>query len=251
MALRLVSYNILADSYVRRSWYPRCTDEALDPVRRRAALCEHVAQLGAAVLCMQEVEGRALEALADRLSPAGYRHLYLPKGESKPDGCATFYRTDRVELVGQNRHHYGDGSGHVALIANLIFEGRELAVANTHVRWSPPTTPLSESFGHRQLGELASSIAGDAWVVCGDFNMKPEAPALDLLRDRGLFDVYESAPAHTCNPNGEAKRIDFVFAGRALVADPLPVPAIDDRTPLPSDSEPSDHLAIGADLRWR
>jgi endonuclease/exonuclease/phosphatase family metal-dependent hydrolase len=254
MPLRLVTYNILADAYIRRSWYPRCTDEALEPARRRQALCEHVAGLGAAVVCMQEVEGRALEALASRLSSAGYRYGYARKGGGKPDGCATFYDPAALGLIEEQRLTYGDGSGHVALIMRFDRAGDPLTVANTHVRWSPPETPLEDSHGYRQLGELAAAL-GDAEraVVCGDFNLEPEAAALDLLRAAGLVDVHAAAagPGYTCNPNGEAKRIDFVFAGAALAATPVAVPVIDDHTPLPSLEQPSDHLAVGVELEWR
>jgi hypothetical protein len=60
--------------------------------------------------------------------------------------------------------------------------------------------------------------------------------------------LEEQPRAFTCNPNGRAKRIDYLLHTADLRANPWPVPAITDTTPLPSDNEASEHLLIAATL---
>jgi endonuclease/exonuclease/phosphatase family metal-dependent hydrolase len=93
--------------------------------------------------------------------------------------------------------------------------------------------------------------ACDGWVVCGDLNARPDSKLVKRILARGLRDGYAGlGEAFTCNANGEAKRIDFLFHTASLSAVPLPLRTIDDVTVLPSAEEPSDHLAIGAAVSW-
>jgi endonuclease/exonuclease/phosphatase family metal-dependent hydrolase len=84
--------------------------------------------------------------------------------------------------------------------------------------------------------------------VCGDFNAQPGDPLVRAFAEAGLLDAYEGRHQPTCNANGKAKAIDFLFHSRALRAQPDRLPELDDRTPMPSETEPSDHLPIAARL---
>lgn len=249
MGLRVVSYNILADSYVEPSYFPRTPAEILDAGRRRPALAARIAGLGADVVCLQEVEPDAL-AIVRAALPA-HQACFEPK-RGKPDGVATLVRgvvRHRASVV------YPDGTGHVALLLAVEHEGRLLGVANTHLKWGPPPgAPVSVAQAEALLDAIdrfEPACAG--WVVCGDFNARPESVPIERMRARGLRDGYAAYRAHdafTANANAEAKRIDFVLHAPSLTAVPLPLPAITAETPLPSAAEPSDHLPIGADLTW-
>ena len=283
--LRVVSWNVLAQGYVRRAYYPHTPDSALEPARRRAAviarLVDHARD--ADVVCLQEIERAPFEAAAHAL--AGFvGRLVLKTGRS--EGCAIFARESLApawrELV------YADRSGHVAIGASLA--GGAVSIASTHLKWSPPDTPLTPPplepsrhewmhgpvsaaaarlppggepgslrvtaasgphHGHVELVELLDAwvTPGSSWVLTGDFNLEPGDDALRVASARGLRDAYDgSAAAPTCNSNGKAKRIDFVWTTADLAAAPAAVRAIADDTPLPSDDEPSDHLAIGATI---
>ena len=244
--MRLVSYNVLADAYIRREWYPHTSDDVLEPGARTAALIDRIIGFDADVIALQEVEAPVLSAIGAAL--AGYRGRFLQKGAGRPDGCATFIRTplDRfIEL------RYSDGTGHVALIAAIELDGRPLAIANTHVRWSPPETPPAEHHGVRQLGELVARRGPLPWVICGDLNAGPDSAAIKSVLAAGFRDAYADRPdAYTCNSNGVVKRIDFILATPELATTALPPPPITAETPLPSTAEPSDHLPIAVDLAW-
>lgn len=259
MAFKVASYNILADAYLRRGWYPRVPPELLARQRRRQALLERVAGLDADVLCLQEVEKGALADLRARLSPLGYAVCHGRKGAGKPDGCATLVRGLAVREVRRLAFSDGEGrgghSGHIALLVTVEQEGRAVCIVNTHVRWDPPGTPPGQGFAPRQLGELLAQRprgdggawpAGLDWILCGDLNLTPESPVLDLLRQEGLRDSHGAPRPPTCYVGGRAVSIDYLWHSPGLRAAPLEPPLIDDDTPLPSPSEPSDHLPICA-----
>ena len=138
-------------------------------------------------------------------------------------------------------------------IVELLHEGRPLTVATTHLRYDPPARARAEKVGLRQVRELMEMVesAGSALVVCGDFNVGADSAVTATLREHGLLDAYAGCDdAFTCNANGRCQRIDYICHGEAFSAQPRPIPAISDQTPLPSTSQPSDHLAIVACLRW-
>nr|MDJ0705182.1 hypothetical protein [Leptolyngbyaceae cyanobacterium MO_188.B28] len=71
----------------------------------------------------------------------------------------------------------------------------------------------------------------------------------ELLKNN-LMDVYANKEQPTCNPNWRAKRIDYIFHSTNIASKPAKLMEIDDITPLPSEVEPSDHLAIMALLTF-
>lgn len=247
----IASYNILADSYVRPDWFPRTPAALLEPGARTAAVADRVAELGVDVVCLQEVEPAVFAAVERRLG-SGWGSAYARKGRGKPDGCATFV-SSRLPWKRATPHHYADGTGHLALVAVVELAGVELAVANTHVRWSPPGSPEAEHHGHQQLGELLAArdqlAAGARWVICGDFNLRPGAAPLSRLEAAGFSDAFAGRQDDfTTNSAGGAKRIDYIFYGAGLSCRGASVATIDDATPLPSESEPSDHVPVVAEL---
>lgn len=247
----IASYNVLADSYVRPDWFPKTPAALLEPGARTSALADRVAGLGVDIVCLQEVEPEVFAAVERRLGSA-WGSAYARKGRGKPDGCATFV-SERLSWKRATPHHYADGTGHLALVAVLELAGVELAVANTHVRWSPADSPEAEHHGHRQLGELLAArdqlAAGARWVVCGDLNLRPGAGPLARLEAAGFSDAFAGRPeGFTTNSAGGAKRIDYIFYGAGLSCLGASVETIDGTTPLPSDKEPSDHLPVVAEL---
>jgi mRNA deadenylase 3'-5' endonuclease subunit Ccr4 len=238
--MRVVSYNLLADSYIKPSYYPRVDPRHLDPTWRRPAILDRIASFDADVICLQEVEAPVFAALQDRLNRfAGH---YAPKDQGKPDGCATFAR---VPVRNPGRLVYADGSGHIALMVEVELDGRTLGIANTHFRWGPPGTTI----GLEQARELLDAIGTGLWVVCGDFNADPMSALVAEFGRRSFSDAYAELDCPTCNANGVAKRIDFIMY-RGLACQPDPIPPIAETTPLPSAEQPSDHLPISARFTW-
>jgi CCR4-NOT transcription complex subunit 6 len=249
-ALDVMSWNVLADAYVRAEYYPYSDAALLAPGARTAAILARISDRDAAVVCLQEVEPALVGALEATFG-ARYAVCFAPK-RGRPDGVAMLVRRE-LDLAGTRELVFADGrgaedSGHVALIAEI--EG--VTVATTHLRWDPPGTPRELRWAVAQADELAALARGPgACVVCGDLNLADDDPVLASLAAAGLCDAYAAAPSPTANANGRAKRIDYLLYTPSLSAIPAPLPAIDDTTPLPSAEEPSDHLAIAARFTWR
>jgi mRNA deadenylase 3'-5' endonuclease subunit Ccr4 len=210
---------------------------------------------------MQEVERDVFAALQEGFSARGYHGNYAPKVGSRPDGCAIFFRADDFDLVSEQTLVYADGvgappSGHIAQILYLEHESRHLALLNTHLKWDPPGTPCNRQWGRRQASEAIRALAGApcgdaAKILCGDFNVTPDSPVIELFREADFDYAHRSCPSlFTCNSNGQPKLIDYLFHNPALHSKPLPSMQIDAKTPLPSTDCPSDHLPLVAEFEW-
>lgn len=259
MGFKVATYNVLASAYINRGWYPHTTESYLSPAWRVPAVAKRIRELAADILCLQEVEAVQFKAVADLLEPLGYHGQLALKGRGKPDGCATFFRTDRFDLLEARRIDYDDGnptSGHIAQVLLFRHGARVLGVANTHLRWDPPQTPLEQRIGYRQARQLLDAVrgwsqTGCGWVVCGDLNVEPDSDLVGLLRSAGMdFSHRLFRAAATSNTNGRTKMLDYVFHNNALSAVPLPLPALRVSTPMPGPDHPSDHLPVVAEFEW-
>ncbi len=257
----MTTYNVLAQSYVRPDRYRLSPAKALDVHWRRDAVADHVASLGGDLICLQEVEPDGFEVIARRTKDLGYEDHFLSKGRGRPDGCATFFDPTVLEPKSVVEHHYRDGrgaepdSGHVAEIFVFELERHTLAVANTHLRWDPPDTPIRNQLGYRQVLELLDTLEAldatiDATIVCGDFNAEPDSDVVTLLENRGFRSSHsETQGASTSNAGGRAKTIDYMFHTTALESAPIELPLIEDDTAMPSDEYQSDHLPVQSRFR--
>jgi endonuclease/exonuclease/phosphatase family metal-dependent hydrolase len=263
MSFTAATYNVLATAYINPQWYAGVPPELLDPGRRIPALVRHVESLDADLLCLQEVEADTFAALRQRLGPLGYEGRCEMKGGNRPDGCAVFFRRGLFTLRAVQRLDYHNGergpqgdSGHVALLLCLEHEGRLLGVADTHLRWDRPGTPRTGQVGLRQIVELMETCASFSpacrgWLVCGDFNSTPDGEVVDALRQGG-FEFAHAGRTHvrSCVANRRARLIDYLFHTGQLRSQPFDPPPIEDRTKLPSEEQPSDHVALMAEIGW-
>lgn len=250
----MATWNALATAYIRPAYYPRTPPALLHPAWRVPALVEHARRLDADLLCLQEVETAVFRAFEEGLT--GYQGVHALKGLKRPDGCATFFRTGAFTSLDTRRIEYPDRSGHIAQWLFLEHEGKRLALVNTHLKWDPPATPRERQWGFGQIAQALKSFDGreaasDGQIVCGDFNATPESDVVDALRSAGFDYAHrDSGAIHTCNSNGEAKLIDYLFSRGSLLAHAVMPPAIDGETPLPSEARPSDHLPLAARFEW-
>lgn len=258
MSFVVCSYNILANSYIEPRYFPHVALEHLRPEWRMGALADAIAGMAAQIICLQEIEADSFALLRDRLGPMGYDGIFLKKAGERRDGCATFFDRTLFSLQDVRRLSYDDGvegqpaSGNVALMLRLRHGERSLGVATSHFKWQALTTPHELRIGLRQARQLVAELVPcDAWIVSGDFNATADTLTLDTFWRAGFADAYATRPNdYTCNSNEIVKRIDYLLHRGPLRAVPHALPPIDSTTPLPSQEQPSDHLAIRATFEW-
>lgn len=250
--MRLISWNVLADSYIRTSLYPRSDNDLLVRGRRIPLIIDHIEADQADVFCLQEVEPELMELASRRL---GGWSLHFEQKRGKPDGCAILGRP-HVLIEHVAPLVFSDGppdradSGHVAAVASVRTEAFVLQLITTHLRWDPPGTPPERRWAVREVRELLTHLRAPA-IVCGDLNIEPSDIVYHLLIDAGLVDAGARANRPTANPNGRAKRIDYFFHSEALGAQLLVQHSVDHESVLPSRPMPSDHVPIALQLEPR
>lgn len=251
--IRLLSWNVLADAYIRARFYPRVDPALLAPGARTHAIVRYLVEGDADVACLQEIE----PPLIDAIDRAGGWTVHAAMKPGKADGCAIVARRGAT-LDAVRRIAYADGapdrrdSGHIALLAMLRAGQATYQIATTHLRWDPPDTHQDARWAIREIEQLLAGLVPiDNAIVCGDLNVEPTDAVYARLLAAGLVDPMAAALQPTANPNGRAKRIDHILVGRDVVAQPLPIVSIADYSVLPSSEMPSDHVPIGVAIAGR
>jgi hypothetical protein len=171
------------------------------------------------------------------------------KGEKRPDGCATFFRSGRFTLLAERRIAFSDGdggrdSGNIVQLLLLGHEGKRLEIANTHLKWDPPETPRERKSGYRQILQAIEALhpdgsSPDGQILCGDLNVDPDSDVIEALLAVGFDFAHRQCPgAFTCNSNKQAKLIDHLFYRGSLRARPIAPAKVEAETPLPSPEPP-------------
>lgn len=253
--LTLLTWNILAQAYVRPDRYPHSTPDALAPGPRRERVLDHLAAHAADVLCLQEVDPDVFEAALEALPD--HEGFYVARRE-RPDGSAVLHRRS-LEVLDREALHYAaadPGRDDVAAIVTLAVGDRRLGVVSTHLRWQPRTTPREAHVGRRQLLEVLDRAQGSsvsAWLVAGDFNALSESVVLQAALERGYrLSCRSQRPWDTVNIGGRRRKLDYVlYTPDALEPHPGRLPTLERSTPMPSAEHPSDHLPLEVGYTWR
>ncbi|GBF89998.1 hypothetical protein Rsub_02704 [Raphidocelis subcapitata] len=104
-AVRVMSYNILADQYAGTSYaqkvlFDYCPTPLLDNNYRRQLVLEEVAAYQPDVLCLQEVDDKVFsEYLRPHLARLGFEGRYTNKQGRVREGAAMFWRASRFSLA--------------------------------------------------------------------------------------------------------------------------------------------------------
>ncbi|CAE5959338.1 unnamed protein product [Arabidopsis arenosa] len=105
---RLVSYNILAQVYVKSALLPHSPPACLKWKARSHAILSVLKNLKADFFCLQEVDEYD-SFYRNNMESLGYSGIYIQRtGQRKRDGCAIFYKPSCAELVTKERIEYND-----------------------------------------------------------------------------------------------------------------------------------------------
>lgn len=184
--IRVMSYNILAQSLIRREQYP-ASGNSLKWAIRRPALLEEIAHYAPHLLCMQEVDSARVQWWKQELAQKGM-HMCFHAREGKAHGCLLAWDKSMFELVETKKILHDDAdqkfqsiTGNIAIAVKLKrSNGEELVLATSHLYWHPDAN--YERF--RQVITLLQEVEkmNCKHVVIGaDTNSAPWSPAYQFL----------------------------------------------------------------------
>ncbi|XP_034484503.1 nocturnin isoform X6 [Drosophila innubila] len=201
--IRLLQWNILSQTLGQHNdGFVRCPEEALTWQHRKYLIVQEILQNQPDVVCLQEVDH--FKFLQTVLGSQNYAGIFFPKPDSPclyieqnngPDGCALFYKKDKLQLMGYDTRIlevWRVQSNQVAIAARLQLKatGKEFCVCTTHLkaRRGALLAKLRNEQG-RDLIRFVKQFAGESpLLLCGDFNAEPIEPiyatilSCDLLK---------------------------------------------------------------------
>ena len=274
---RVVSWNALAQVYVRSTWFGWSPRPCLKQARRWKQMHAIIDGLRADVLLMQEVD--EYEAVhRPFLEQLGFDGVYLQRPGSKRDGCLVAFRRDAWELaappveVQLNAIAERDGDerlkrDNVALAVHLRSRppSRSAVFATTHLFWDPamPDVKLAQA---RAVATAVLETARNAGVPCAvlgaDLNSTPDSDVVceftercgfaDALREARLLRGADDEIVTNVTPTFTAAIDHVLVHGKGAAVDAwldLPGAAHPDTSGgLPNLLYPSDHLPVVVDI---
>ncbi|KAK7309468.1 hypothetical protein RJT34_06221 [Clitoria ternatea] len=103
----LISYNILAQAYVKSTLFPHSPSPCLKWKLRSNSILYVLKNLGTDFFCLQEVDEYD-SFYKGNMQDLGYSSVYMKRSGQKRDGCGLFYKHDRAELVLEEKIEYND-----------------------------------------------------------------------------------------------------------------------------------------------
>lgn len=239
-ALRVCSWNVLADAYLRPQYYPHLP-VLPGPGERRGAVAGVAAALVSRVdvFCAQEVDEATAASIAAALGP-GFESLFACRPGSRVEGSF-------IAARGALEPSFSSGSAGVAdhrwVATRLAGPAGPVQVVGTHLPWAP--AGAVPHVGVTAASQMLGDLDFDA-VLVGDLNASSGSEVLAELSTAGFSGPVP--PAATAVVNGsERAAIDWVLARGAARVERLEVPFAADR-PLPDAAFPSDHVPVLADV---
>ncbi len=214
----------------------------MDGVRSAERIAEVVEAADADIVCLQEVHQRLPQSGFGDQPKQLEAHLGLP---------VTFQANLRLGLGGYgvavaSRYPVGTVQNH---LLPSVREQRGVL----EVRLDTPDGPVVVFCTHfglntqeriKQADALAALVQSAAYpvIVCGDFNERPDAPAVRaLLSQTGLLDGDAAENRWTYPTNALEARIDYLFYSPPLTCERVSV----------IDSQASDHLPVVGEFAIR
>uniref|UniRef100_K3WTM6 Endonuclease/exonuclease/phosphatase domain-containing protein n=1 Tax=Globisporangium ultimum (strain ATCC 200006 / CBS 805.95 / DAOM BR144) TaxID=431595 RepID=K3WTM6_GLOUD len=217
--LVVMTYNVLAQCYVKSSFFPYCKPAALRWKNRSQKLAEVFQSLPVQpdVICLQEVDQYA-EFWVGMMQKIGYSGLYKQKTAQKKDGVAVFWKHERFQLVQHQELELDDPvsdesdcsedllarakRGSVGLITHFKqvaddtgnqVPPLEFVLATTHLFWDPAQEDVKLLQTRRVLRPLQefSRSLNLPTIFAGDFNSLPNSKVYNFItKDHHFASAY-------------------------------------------------------------
>ncbi|CAN0824850.1 Carbon catabolite repressor protein 4 homolog 3 [Linum grandiflorum] len=186
----VVSYNILGDrnSFNHPDLYLDVPSSYLNWDYRGRLICEELLGYDSDIVCLQEVD--KYFDLLKVMQKAGYEGSYKRCTDDKVDGCAVFWKADKMRLLEGESIEFKQLGLRDNVAQILVFEqtssaeSRRIVIGNIHVIFRP-------SRGDVKLGQIRylssrAQILSGKWgnipvILTGDFNSTPQLQMCILI----------------------------------------------------------------------
>ncbi|KAG0910936.1 hypothetical protein G6F60_005206 [Rhizopus arrhizus] len=223
--VRIMSFNILAQSLIKRELFPDSGD-ILKWKTRRSLIVEEIGLYDADIMSLQEVDNFD-SFFKENLFNLGYETVYCHH-PSKKHGCTISYKKDKFNQVKYQTIDYNtDTLCSPSIMTNnigqiLALEYKEnpsvgFVVGNTHMYWRPSCNyeRLRQTAIYvKHLLDLKSELSSHVrWMplLLGDFNTTPDDPVYSILTENKLTpdhlkDLRESLEVTISNRSNDDKK---------------------------------------------
>ncbi|KAH9320714.1 hypothetical protein KI387_015353, partial [Taxus chinensis] len=177
--IRVVSYNILAQAYIKSTLFPHSPARCLKWKARSQSVLALLKSLEADILCLQELD--EFETFyKGNMDKYGYSSAYIQRSGHKRDGCGIFYKREQTELLSEEVIQYND----LVPAGEVPVESCDGKDKETSTRTSRDASPIKMS------GSQETNLPNDR----GD----PNDPRVRLKRDCvGLLTAFKlTKPPH-------------------------------------------------------
>jgi len=132
------------------------------------------------------------------------------------------------------------------LVTDHIVQGRKLRVLNYHGVWTRNKMGTEKSMAaNKIINELALQAEGEV-IICGDFNLFPHTPSMEMLEKNFIslvdtFNVKTTRPKENELSNLERNVVDYMLVSKGIEVKDFKV----------IDSNVSDHLPLVLEFEFK
>lgn len=245
MQLTVTTWNVLADTYMRRDWFPDTPDSFFKPGARTNHILDILEELPGDVIALQEVEPYLVGQIRRHL---GTGAIWTPRNANRVDGCLTLVREPWKIQTWNVLAYSNSPGGQVAQLVELSGpDNSRCLVANTHLQGDALPSHDPDRAGIAQIVELAEATSEVSHaIIAGDLNDLPDGPVREVLKQYGFEEGQGDGPTSKFNA-GELRALDVVAGRDHSTSETGGQPPVDlgDVT-APGVEWPSDHVPATA-----
>jgi len=200
ISFKVMSYNTLAQSSIRRNVFDWCSEKALKWAYRKTLLITEIKNSGSDIICLQECDSHFYKEFWNpTMLSNGFQSVYKANSKSGNHGCAIFFNTNKFEQVKYEEMEYSKMSenyegtakselncqnvGQVLALKCKGNESKGLIISNTHLfwNWKYEFVRIKQAMMLLEKVNEWRKELGYSVVMCGDFNMNPNSHAYHFL----------------------------------------------------------------------
>lgn len=267
--MKVVSFNMLAQSKIKREMFPKASHDTLKWHHRRGRLEELLKGFQADLLALQEVDSFSQYWDPFLKEQCQLQGRFASKSDrvGRGDGLYTGWNPLVLTLIEYDiismsslMSELMQSGAHPNTAQLFVFEcintTMRFCFINTHLYWAPGFDAL-----RRNQMALIVQVCKERFgnelpiIICGDLNSDPESECCRYLKSVGFESVCGRLPFTVCSVGVFTDTLDHIwvkhdgklyYSERVLVD--LDHVVSQEEGGIPNISHPSDHLPIGAEI---